>query len=62
MGVCKFTRRTFKIKMAMGAIWSEEEVTKDCDGKIELKYFSEQYFPKTGGFKDARKDKGWVGT
>ena len=37
MGVCKFTKRTFKIKMAMGAIWCEEEVTKDCDGKIELK-------------------------
>ena len=44
MGVCKFTRRTFKIKMAMGAIWSEEEVTKDCDGKIELKYFFKTIF------------------
>ena len=50
MGVCKFTRRTFKIKMAMGAIWSEEEVTKDCDGKIELKYFFRTIFSQNWRF------------
>ena len=37
VGVCKFIRRTFKSKMAMGAILCEEEVTKECVGKIESK-------------------------
>ena len=37
MGDCKFIKRTFKSKMAMGAILSEEEVKEECFGKIEFK-------------------------
>ena len=33
MGDCKFIKRTFKSKMAMGAILSEEEVKEECFGK-----------------------------